>query len=215
MFSKIFKALLDILFPKSDAGQIQTFNTLFCPVCRARQARGVKICHKDIPYKLAAAARYDGQVKEWIHTLKYRKRRGAIQPIADLLANYLSQLDFNFKNYSVVPIPMFPRKERERGFNQARLIAEKAARLLNLPVLDNALIKVRDTKAQAELENYKHRSENVAGCFAVSNTEMVKNKNIILVDDVYTSGATMNEAVKTLRAAGIKRTIVLVVAKAG
>lgn len=213
MFSKIVNLLLDSLFPKKDTAKIQIFNTFFCPLCRARQARGVKICHKDIPYKLAAASRYDGPVKEWIHTLKYRKRRGAIQPIADLLANYLSQLDFNFKDYSVVPIPMFPKKERQRGFNQAKLIAEKTAGLLNLPLLENALVKVRDTQSQTELDDYKARVQNIVGCFAVSNPKLVADKKIILVDDVFTSGSTINEAVKTLRSNGVQRIIALVVAK--
>ncbi len=213
MLAKIKNFILDVLFPPVSIKNIPINQTLFCPICRARQARNIKICHKDTSYKLAAAARYDGQVKEWIHTLKYQKRSGALQPIADLLANYLSKLDFNFSGYTVVPIPMFPKKERKRGFNQAKLIAEKTAGLLNLPLLDNALVKIRDTKAQAELEDYKNRTENIAGCFAVSNPNLVANKKIILIDDVFTSGATMNEAVRVLRSNGAKRVIALVVAK--
>ena len=110
---------------------------------------------------------------------------------------------------------MFPAKERKRGFNQAKLIAEKASVFLNIPIFNNILVKIRDTKTQTEMENYREREKNVTGCFAVSNPKLITDKKLILVDDVFTSGATTNEAVRTLRAAGAVKIIALVIAKAG
>ena len=215
MFSKLKSFLLEMIFPKINTTGIIVNQTFFCPACRARQPKNAKICHKDIPYKLAAATRYDGPVKEWVHALKYRKRQGVLQPIADILVKYLSKLEFNFNGYVIIPIPLFPAKERKRGFNQAKLIAEKASVFLNIPIFNNILVKIRDTKTQTEMENYREREKNVTGCFAVSNPKLITDKKLILVDDVFTSGATTNEAVRTLRAAGAVKIIALVIAKAG
>lgn len=219
IFQKIKNLILDILFPPINLESTAINQTLFCPVCRARQARNVKICHQDAPYKLAAAAKYDGQVKDLILSLKYHQNTGALQPLTDLLQRYIKNLKFSsggkITNYIIIPIPMFPDKERQRGFNQATLIAKEMAKILNLPLIENALVKIRDTKAQADLKDWDERKKNLVGCFEVLRPELINKKNLIIVDDVFTSGATLNEAAWTARKAGARRMIGLVIAKVG
>jgi ComF family protein len=116
----------------------------------------------------------------------------------------------------MIPIPLHPKKERERGFNQSLLIAEALRDFLSgsPPLISQILVRVKNTKAQAEIKDSDKRKENVRSCFAVKNPSEIKGKNIILIDDVFTSGATANEAVRTLKTAGARRILVLVLAKA-
>ena len=139
--------------------------------------------------------------------------------MGDLLIQYLqksqliNQSTNKLINYLIVPIPLHSKRRRERGFNQAELLAKTISENLGL-LPTNALERTKNTKAQAKLKKSECREENVAGCFKIKNPESVRDKNIILVDDVFTSGATMNEAVKILKENGAKRIIALVAAKA-
>ncbi len=235
LFTKIKNLILDILFPPiclncqktlEDKNRlicqpclslVKLNNTLFCPVCRARLAENKKICHYDSPYLLAAAGNYDDPVlQNLIHCFKYKYFKNLAPILAEVLVKYLSNLSLSMvKNQKsvVVSIPLHSRRERQRGFNQAKLIAEIVARRFNLALVD-ALKRVKDTKSQAKMKETEKRIENVSGCFTIKNPEMIQGKNIILIDDVFTSGATMNEAVRILKANGAKRIIALVIAKA-
>lgn len=228
MFKKFLNIILDALFPLPDLSGTQINTATFCSLCRARQARNVKICHPKA-YKLAAAASYDGKIKELILTLKYRKRVGALPPLIQILKKYLDDIELRIMNYAVIPIPMWPAKEKQRGFNQAVLIAKEASKILNIPIIENVLVKIRDTQRQAALKDLESRRENIKDCFAVLSPKLtpgsptttrvpaeslrIERRHLLIVDDVFTSGSTMNEAVKTLRAAGAKRIIALVIAK--
>ncbi len=231
--TSIKEALLDILFPpvclhckknlareeKSKmlcgdcAAQIHIHATLFCAKCRARLPDNKKICHKDTPYMLAAAVNYDGSIKDLIHQLKYRRWTSVIDVIRPILDTYVKNLSLSVDDYLIIPIPLHPDRQKERGFNQAELISAVIAEALQLSMPANILTRVKKTKAQAELKNYNDRSENLANAFHVTNGEIIKNKNIILVDDVYTSGATMDDAARALREAGVKKIIAFTFAK--
>lgn len=116
----------------------------------------------------------------------------------------------DFKNILVIPIPLSRRRERARGFNQAEIIARKFAENFSYP-LSCRLIKQHQTKAQSSLSAHK-RMNNLSGAFAWTG-ESLQNKNIILIDDVITTGATMQEAASILKQAGAEKIIALAVAK--
>lgn len=99
-------------------------------------------------------------------------------------------------------VPLAPQRLKQRGFNQALLLAEALGKLLSISVDANTLVRTRETKPQVECETPKERQENIAGAFAVRENTNLKGKTILLVDDVYTSGATMNECARVLRRAG-------------
>jgi len=113
----------------------------------------------------------------------------------------------------IIPIPLHPSRERGRGFNQSEAIAEEISKTLGVKLMTGNLIRIKNTKPQPEIKGLEKRQENIAGCFAVKNPELIKGKKIIPIDDVFTSGSTMNEAVKILRKAGAARVIGLVIAK--
>ncbi len=127
--------------------------------------------------------------------------------------NYLKSTDLKLENFIIAPIPLHPGRERKRGFNQAELLAKFIGTKLNLE-FTIALKKIKNTKPQAQLKNSEERIKNMEECFRITNPELVENKNVILIDDVFTSGATMNEAVKILKNCGAKKIIAAVLAKA-
>lgn len=208
--------------------KIHLNTALFCPVCRARLAENKKTCHSKSQYLLAAAGDYDDPVlQNLIQSFKYKSVKTLAQILSDLLIKYSNNL--NPKLYSaksdissearytlnpiIVPIPLYPRRERERGFNQSKLLAEDLSKKLNFEFCE-ALIRVKKTLPQAQSKDIEERIKNIEGCFKIKNSASVKDKSIILVDDVFTSGATMNEAIKILKQNGAKKILALVIAKA-
>ncbi len=155
-----------------------------------------------------------------IHGLKYQNIRSALPSIEKMLKAYLDKTLALIpkEEYAIVPVPLHKRKEMMRGFNQAELIAKILEKYLlahDYPVTYADFLKRgKSTKPQAELETFKEREINLAEAFFVENLEKIKNRRIILVDDVFTSGATMREAVRVLRRAGAKQIIGFVVALA-
>lgn len=236
-FIKAKNLILDILFPpiclncQKHLGDKNKFvcdnclatiklnNTLFCPVCRARLAENKRICHYDSSYLLAAAGNYDDPVlQNLIHYFKYKGFKNLAPVLVEILIKYLKSLSLSIVNSQrsivvVIPLPLYKKRERERGFNQAKLLAESVVKQFNLELIE-PLKRIKNTKPQSQIKDPERRQSNVFNCFTIKNPEAVKGKNIILVDDVFTSGATMNEAVKVLKQNGAKQIIALVLAKA-
>ena len=190
-------------------------NTLFCSLCRARLANNKKICHRQQKYLLAAATAYSGLAKELIWQFKYGKKTSAGHPLGAIASEYLNNLGLEFKNFSVVPIALHKKRQRQRGFNQAEILAKAISKKLSLPLLTGALTRIKETSAQMKLESRESRYENLKDAFMIPLISEIDGKNILLVDDVVTSGATFNEAVRALKNAGAKKIIALAVAKAG
>ncbi len=195
-------------------------NGFYCPFCYRRLPEFKKSCHQKVKYLLAAVSSYQNPITQnLIHSLKYQSMKTAINPIKHLIALYLKTIDFNFENFIIIPIPLHKKKQRKRGFNQAFLIAQALQEILikeknqKLTLENEVIKKIKNTPSQTKIENYKERERNVANCFSIENPEIIKNKNIILVDDVITSGATINEAVKLMKKFGAKKIIAFVLAK--
>lgn len=161
---------------------------------------------------MAATSYEEPTVKELIHYFKYKRFLKAQCPLGKILINYIKELNLKSEKYLIVPIPLHPSKERQRGFNQSEILSGIAAGYLESPV-SRLLIRTKKTKSQIDLPQ-ELRAENMKNAFQINTGELpLTNQSVILVDDVYTSGATVREAVKTLRKAGVKETKVLVLAK--
>ncbi len=194
---------------------IVLFNTFFCGICTARLPDGKKICHKDALFLLGAAAPYDDDaLRALIHALKFQGIAAAAVPLAEILAAYTAQLQLDLHEWTVAPIPLSRERARARGFNQSALIAQPFARAQGIPFSEHLLIRIVHRKPQSDTEDIFERRENIKGCFALAPGADVERKNIILVDDVVTSGTTFAEAARILRLAGAKKVLALAVAKA-
>jgi ComF family protein len=131
--------------------------------------------------------------------------KGLAWPLAYLIILHFEILKKKIEPSSVlVPVPLFGRKERERGFNQAKELAEILARAWQTELSCGNLVKIKNTASQAAL-NKEQRSENLKNAFCVLNKNSIKGKKVYLIDDVYTTGATMEECAGTLKRAGAKK----------
>jgi ComF family protein len=153
--------------------------------------------------------RYEGVLEQAIRLFKYRRRDALATPLADLIlvwANRLPPADL------VVPVPLHPRKLRAREFNQSLLLADRIACRLSLPLSFEHLVRIRDTQPQTELDR-REGMRNVRRAFAVRKPTGLENQRVLLVDDVLTTGATVNDCARALRRAGAKSVCVLTLAR--
>lgn len=150
---------------------------------------------------------YDGEVKRMIHKLKFGKKKYIAQTLGALMAD--KYLESGMDSEIIVFVPMSESELKKRGFNQAELLAMEVGRRLDIPVLP-ALVKIKDTSQQKELKG-KDRASNLEGAFACL-FEQVKGRKILLVDDVFTTGATANECANTLLKAKAREVCVLTAA---
>jgi ComF family protein len=156
-----------------------------------------------------AGAEYQGVVRDAIHALKFEGRRALARPLAALVLEQAGGQG-DPAGAVLVPVPLGHARERERGFNQAALVAERLAAGLRLPVRPGWLARVRATAPQSDLGAAERRA-NVRGAFAAAPA--VAGRSVIVVDDVLTTGATAAECTRALRAAGAARVGVLAVAR--
>lgn len=134
-----------------------------------------------------------------VHIFKYRNLRALARPLGEMLAGHLQSNPLPAD--TLVAVPMHPRHLRERGYNQSALLAQELSRATGLPCDTTTLVRRRDTPAQARTPTAEQRLSNVAGAFSVHGRPF-KGKRVVLVDDVCTSGATMDSCSIALKRAG-------------
>jgi ComF family protein len=155
-------------------------------------------------------------IKNLIQKFKYEPFVKELrEPLSLLIIDHFQLMDNppNFADFLLVPVPLEKKKLKWRGFNQAEELAKELSSFLKIPLISDCLIKIKETLPQAELAG-KEREESVRGVFTIRNQKKVLGKKILLVDDVYTTGATMEECARVLRKAGAKEIIGLVIARA-
>ena len=159
-----------------------------------------KCLKHDMPFIEARSAfEYSGCLREAIHRFKYNERFILARPFGRMLT--LSAAAFSIKPDIAVPVPLHKKRLRLRGFNQSLLLARAVSKGLSVGLDYLSLRRTRETAPQIEL-NTDERQKNVAGAFEVINPPAFKGKNILLVDDVFTTGATVRECAKVLKKAG-------------
>ena len=156
-----------------------------------------------------AAAMYEGALREALHAFKFSRKRALARPLGDLaLEQCAASLPEGIE--AVIPVPLARERERERGFNQALLLARRIAGRLELPTRPRWLVRVRATRPQSDLSAAERRA-NVRGAFRASRR--VAGRHVVVVDDILTTGATLGECARALREAGAWRVGVVTVAR--
>ena len=159
-----------------------------------------------------AACHYQKNARKLIHQFKYKNKIYLSRLLSELMIDFIQQyhLPLNHCDY-LIPIPLSPAKLREREFNQAEVLAKEIAGHLGIKLLNDNLKRVRNTPAQADLDK-ESRWSNIAGAFGITNPDTIKEKTILLIDDVLTTGATASEASRVLKNAGASVVYVLTLA---
>ena len=206
---KFFEVVLDFVFPPS------------CGICeKIGEGYLCKSCEKELEKYL-----YSNNAKDKFHLYKY----------TGIIRKRLIQYKFNEKTYLkdffyesiiknkkaceflqcydiILPVPIHKKRKKQRGYNQSELIARKIAKKLDLEVYNNVLIKIKNTKPQS-LMGVKERRKNAKGVYFVESVDKIKDKNVIILDDIYTTGTTANECIKMMKKAGAKKVAIFTIAK--
>lgn len=155
---------------------------------------------------------YEGVIKELIHVFKYQKKDYLGLTLAKLMIDFIKEynLPIQFMDL-IIPIPLYKTKLREREFNHAFILSKYLGAELKKEVSAERLTRNKNTKTQTELKD-NERFSNVNACFSVPQENCVKSRNILLIDDVLTTGATVSEAALTLKNAGANKVYVLTLA---
>lgn len=146
-----------------------------------------------------AAVPYEKQYRDALHNFKFKKQGWLTPALVDLMLAHLSQIEINL----ILPIPLHKNRQKERGFNQALLLAKEMAKRLQLECDSHLLTRIVDTPHQTGLTKNQRRT-NLTKAFAVNNHKKIQGKTILLVDDVITTGITIRECAKTLYKEGAK-----------
>ncbi|MFC1939851.1 ComF family protein [Chloroflexota bacterium] len=185
-----------------------------CPRCGRPQPSGM-LCSSCVSWRaeidgIRSPFRFEGVMRQAIHWLKYRNLRALATPLAQLLNDYLTTNPV--PGDVMVPVPLHRKRLRERGYNQSSLLARELSRLNNLAVADDCLVRQRHALPQARASNVDERQRNVAGAFACCDYRL-RGKQVILIDDVSTSGVTLDACASALKAAGATSVWGLVLAR--
>jgi ComF family protein len=157
---------------------------------------------------------YEGTLRTALHRFKFKKRKKLTRPLGILMVKYLSHNPgIEMKKVDVIiPVPLHRKRLRQRGFNQAELLARVISKYFEKPVV-SALERVKNTRAQFDLPR-EERFKNIAGAFKVSDPKAVFNRRVLLLDDIYTTGSTIAECARALRIAGARRVEILTLSRA-
>jgi len=229
----------DIIFPPQCAACSEIINRLsgqvFCPACLSKisfitgslcpicglpfldspaESHICGDCLLRQPYFAGAraAAGFESIIMDAIHKFKYGRNISTGRALGSFMAGF-SFPDFDFSEYSLlIPVPLHIKRLRERGFNQSLLLAEEMGEKHHLPVNFSLLKRCNFTLTQTGL-NKAEREKNIKGAFTVTDKNKIAGKCVILVDDVYTTGSTINECARVLMQAGAKKVAALTLSR--
>ncbi len=185
-----------------------------CPKCGRPQSSAI-LCPNCVSWQaeidgIRSPFRFDGAIRQAIHELKYRNLRAIAVLLAQLLNDYLTISPV--PGEALVPVPLHRKRLRERGYNQSRLLAQELGKLTSLPVVDDCLIRKRYALPQARTQTVDERRSNVADAFSCRDGRL-RDKQVLLIDDVSTSGATLDACARALKEAGAASVWGLVLAR--
>lgn len=162
--------------------------------------------------ELISIFKYEGIIREKILQYKFNDKAYMKNTFAKIILKNKKVCGLLKKYDIIIPVPIHKSRKAQRGYNQTQLIASKLAEYIDIEFCNNVLVKNKNTIAQSKL-NRKKRIENIKGAFDILNLEKVQGKNVLLFDDIYTTGSTANECSRILKTAGAKTVGILTIAK--
>lgn len=229
----IFEKVLNVLFPQDIkcmfcGEEVNESEFCLCDKCAQNVERCEKVCNccgsvlkSESKYCLIclnnkrefdfarAPYVYKGKVITAVHNFKYNGAKYLAKPFAKSMLSSFNELNSLVGGFDfIIPVPMHKDKLKKRKYNQAKLLAEEVSKLVNLPVYDEIVIKVKNTESQTKLSR-QDRFKNMKDVFKITDKRKVKGKNILIVDDILTTGATTESMAKLLKACYANKIAVL------
>ena len=207
----ILEKILDLIYPQvcSICGKPNTKS--LCSKCKTKLEKEFKF--KTDNYRGDKSKnfidhnyffKYENLIRSHILSLKFQEKPYIYKTISYFLKNNQKSFE-NLKKYDIIIIvPISKKRKKERGYNQSELIAKEISRIIDAKIVPNILYKIKNTVPQSSL-NKKQREENAKGAYKARDCQKIRNKKILLVDDIYTTGNTINECAKVLVQKGINR----------
>lgn len=156
--------------------------------------------------------KYEGTIRTEIIDYKFNEKAYLYKSFVNFILKNEKLFQF-LKSYdTIIPVPISKKRKKERGYNQSYLIAKEIAKAANLQLIDNCLIKTKNIVEQSKLDK-KQREKNIQGVYKIRNKQSIVGKKIIIFDDIYTTGSTVNECAKTLYNIGVDKIGILTLAK--
>lgn len=156
--------------------------------------------------------KYEGQIRKLILEYKFNEKSYIYITFVNFLLKNKKIFE-NIKKYDkIMPVPISRKRQKERGYNQSLLIAKEIAKKTNLELVNNCLIKTKNIVEQSKL-NKEDREKNIQGVYELKNEQLIQDKKVLLIDDIYTTGSTVNECSKILRKGNPQKIGVLVLAR--
>ena len=212
IWNKIRNFFLDLFFPKQCLGCGKS-NTYLCLDCFRQISLN---CQPEVHlgWIISAANYADPLVRDLIKTFKYHYVQELSEPLSQLMIKVLEPFGSMLRNqnFIIVPVPLYKHRLRNRGFNQAELLAKQIANHFNLPMETDILKRIASAEPQANIKDTEKRKNNIKNVFEVI-PDAVEGKNILLVDDVCTTAATLIEAARVLKSNNAKEIQAITVAK--
>lgn len=202
--NKLADLILNLIFPQKCAicGHIAPIR--FCPACQNK----IKYLNSR-DNNIICVTKYEGVIKKAIRKLKFGRKKYLAPFLGKIFTDNLPQPDADF----IIPVPISPSRLIERGFNQSEMLAEAVSNKFNIPKLRGVLIRIKDTKAQFEIKG-RDRNQNLKNAFKVINSHSIKGTRILLVDDIFTTGATVKECSRALINAGAAHVAIATLSRA-
>ena len=188
------------------------------PLVRETDPPGAAVALAEAGFPVAAAGEYGGPLRDAVHLLKYSRRDDLARPLAALMGDLVIRLERErggawTRSRLLVPVPLHPARERQRGYNQARLLAVRLSRRFGIPLAPGRALRRRWRTVPQTGRGADRRRENMRGAFRAGWRKGLAGKRVLLVDDVITTGATLEACAAALRAAGAGPVTGLVLAR--
>lgn len=212
----LINKLIELFYPKVCGICDKISSNDICPKCM-KTLNEIKQCKKHIYLQKSYTThmyifKYNDIVRKNIIKYKFRDQAYRYRSFVKFIAKDKKICGFLKKYDIIIPVPISKIRKRQRGYNQSELIILELGKKVNIQVVTNILYKIRNTKQQSKL-NKEQRKNNLKNAYKVKNSENIKNKKVLIFDDIYTTGGTVEECAKVLKVAGAYEIGVLTLAK--
>lgn len=216
---KFIEKILDLIFPPVCGICNKEINTYLCGKCEKEINKITCVGENRYDNKYFSTHmylfKYEGIIRNKIISYKFNDKPYLYKTFCEIFVKNKKVCEFLKKYDIIISVPMHKKKKNQRGYNQSELIAKETAKKVeNIEYRNDILIKIKNTARQSSL-NKEQRKENIKNAYLIksSNKEYILNKNILIFDDIYTTGSTANECAKMLKEAGAKNIGILTIAK--